>query len=62
MDRHNENDDMHMKDTQNTEAQEAACAGAEAGDAGDAVQTLPENLESLCHEHVPQLHRKARCR
>ena len=52
MDRHNENDDMHMKDTQNTEAQEEACAGAEAGDAGDAVQTLPENLESLCHEHV----------
>ena len=41
MDRHNENDDMHMKDTQNTEAQEEACAGAEAG---DAVQTLPENL------------------
>ena len=52
MDRHNENDDMHMKDTQNTEAQEEACAGAEAGDAGDAVQALPENLESLCHEHV----------
>ena len=49
MDRHNENDDMHMKDTQNTKAQEEACAGAEAG---DAVQTLPENLESLCHEHV----------
>ena len=24
MDRHNENDDMHMKDTQNTEAQEEA--------------------------------------
>ena len=52
MDRHNENDDMHMKDTQNTEAQEEACAGTEAWDAGDAVQTLPENLESLCHEHV----------
>ncbi|WP_303951631.1 nucleotide exchange factor GrpE [Desulfovibrio piger] len=43
---------MHMKDTQNTEAQEEACAEAEAGDAGSAVQALPENLESLCREHV----------
>ena len=51
MDRHNKND-MHMKDTQNTEAQEEACAEAEAGDAGSAVQALPENLESLCREHV----------
>ena len=49
MDRHNKND-MHMKDTQNTEAQEEACAEAEAGDAGSAVQALPENLESLCRE------------
>ena len=46
MDRHNENDDMHMKDTQNTEAQEEACAGAEAGDAGDAVQTCTEKRDA----------------
>ena len=64
MDRHNENDDMHMKDTQNTEAQEEACAGAEAGDAGDAVQTLPENLGAgLWNEVllVPHQYFEARC-
>ena len=52
MDRHNENDDMHMKDTQNTEAQEEACAGAEAGDAGDAVQTLPEKARAMGMEEL----------
>ena len=41
MDRHNENDDMHMKDTQNTEAQEEACAGAEADvEAGAVARVL----------------------
>lgn len=51
MDRHDKND-MHMKDTQDMEAQEGACTGEEAGQAAEAEQAVPENLEGLCREHV----------